>query len=165
MTSNDPKDALLSLLDPVLALIAALAPAGRHTPEEGVALVTALAEAFPIEGELVAEIGAALERGIVDGWICDRGEIDARFSRVAKASEASRGLSIDVVRLRGPATHHTHPKGEVTLGFAVEGAPAFEGQPPGWVFMPPGSSHVPEVVGGRMNLIYFLPDGAVVWAS
>ncbi|MBK8266178.1 MAG: DUF4863 family protein [Nannocystis sp.] len=165
MNSNNARDALLSLLDPVLATIAALAPAGCHTPAERAALASALDESFPVDGAVVTAIGEAIERGIAEGWLCDRGEVDARFSRLGKASAASHGLSIDVVRLRGPGARHMHPKGEVTLGFAVEGAPTFEGRPPGWVFMPPGSSHVPEVVGGRMNLIYFLPEGAVSWAA
>ena len=27
----------------------------------------------------------------------------------------------------------------------------------------PGSRHVPEVAGGRMLIVYFLPDGAMEW--
>ena len=43
------------------------------------------------------------------------------------------------------------------------GAPVFDGRGTGWVFLRPGSRHVPSVSGHRMNLIYFLPGGAVEW--
>jgi hypothetical protein len=157
------KSSLIDLLEPILAAVAELDPASRSDAAAQAALVRSLADAFPFDGERVQAIGEALERGVADGWLCDRGDADARFSRVAKPSPATHGMSIDVVRLKGAALRHRHPKGEVTLGFAVEGSPDFGGEAPGWIFAAPGSTHVPEVNGGRMNLIYFLPDGAVDW--
>lgn len=162
---NDPRAALLEILDPVLAAVAELRPDAREDPAAVAELEDALARRFPIDGAVARSIGAHLEAGVADGWLCERGDPDARFSRLAKASPANHDLSIDVVRLRGPGLRHAHPRGEVTLGFAVEGAPRFEGREPGWIFLPPGSAHVPEVTGGRMNLIYFLPGGAVRWET
>ena len=102
------------------------------------------------------------------GWLCDRGEPNARFCRLAKATAETHGLSIDVVSLEGEAVEHTHPRGEVTIGFRARGLPAdasptFDDRDPGWVFLGPGSRHAPRVDGGRMVLMYFLPDGAVEW--
>lgn len=88
---------------------------------------------------------------------------DVRFGRVAKPSEATHQLSIDAVDMRGAAAEHTHPNGEVSLCFATEGDPRFLGHAEGWVVVPPGSRHVPTVTGGRMTILYFLPDGAMVW--
>ena len=52
----------------------------------------------------------------------------------------------------------------ITLAFPVDGAaPTFEGAQRGWIVLGAGTTHTPEVVGGCMNLIYFLPDGAVEW--
>lgn len=155
------RDQLLELLQPVLRRIAPLV----EEPAEQWA--DRLRSAFPVEGEVVQQIGTALAQGIEQGWLCDRGDATARFSRVAKASPETSDLSIDVVALEGPALEHTHPRGELTLGFAAPGSdPAhvrFEEQPPGWVVCQPGSRHVPTVTGGRMHLLYFLPGGAVQW--
>lgn len=157
---------VMALLPPMLAKVAELDPASATDEASRARLLAALEDAFPADGEDVRALGEALAAGIDDGSVCNRGEENARFSRLAKAGPDTHGLSIDVVALRGPALEHTHPKGEVTLGFAAssdDGAARFDGHPPGWVFMPPGSRHVPTVDGGRMFLIYFLPDGAVTW--
>ena len=157
---------VMDLLPPMLAKVAELDPASAGDDPARARLLAALEEAFPADGESVRTLGEAIAAGVADGSICNRGDDNARFSRIAKAGEATHGLSIDVVSLQGPALEHTHPKGEVTLGFAAteaDGAARFDGHPPGWVFMPPGSRHVPTVEGGRMFLIYFLPDGAVTW--
>jgi len=157
-------DALLAALDPLLATIAAHQLHTRTTFEDQAALVAALAQEFPLDHPQVRAVEALVRRGVSEGWLCDRGEPDARFSRVAKPDPRTRGMSVDIVSLAGAAVRHTHPKGELTLGFAVEGdAPRFDGQPPGWTFHGPGSTHTPEVTGGRMLLLYVLPDGAVQW--
>jgi hypothetical protein len=166
--TTSPNQRLLELLDPILARIAALAPDTRRDADAVAALEAALEHEFPYAGAHVQALGRELARGIAEGWLCDRGEPSARFSRVAKASPATHELSIDVVSMVGDAAEHSHPAGEVTLGFASEPEPEpdscqFEGRAPGWVFLPPDSRHVPRVTGGRMHLVYFLPRGAVVW--
>ncbi len=158
------KASLVALLAPILARVAKLRPESRSDAAAVTELEQILDNHFPMSGGLVRTIGASIEAGVTAGWLCDRGDADARFSRVAKPSEATHGLSIDVVRLAGAALRHGHPKGEVTLAFTVEGEPQFGGRDPGWIFAKPGSVHVPEVNAGRMNLIYFLPEGAVDWA-
>ena len=45
--------------------------------------------------------------------------------------------------------------------FAVDGAPLFDGNPPGWTVYAPGSQHVPTVSGGLMLILYLLPLGAI----
>lgn len=158
---------LEDLLVPVLTKVEQLRPQERSDPLSIEALLVELRRAFPYEGETVQAIGAAIADGIADGSLCNRGEATARFSRVAKPGQLGPDLSVDVVSLEGPALAHTHPQGEVTLGFPSSGSDsgdvAFDGHPPGWVFMPPGSRHTPTVTGGRMDLLYFLPGGAVQW--
>ena len=157
---------VMDLLPPMLAKVSALDPASARDEAAQARLLAALEAAFPVDGDAVRALGEAIVAGVEDGSLCNRGDDDARFCRLAKAGPNTHGLSIDVVALRGPALEHSHPSGEVTLGFAAsehDGAARFDGHPPGWVFMPPGSRHVPTVVGGRMFLIYFLPDGAVTW--
>lgn len=162
--SSTAPQQLLALLDPILARVAALAPHTRRDATAVAQLEAALEREFPYAGAQVQEIGREIERGIAEGWLCDRGDASARFSRVAKAGPATHGLSIDVVSMVGDAAEHSHPLGEVTLGFASgPDSCQFEGRAPGWVFLPPESRHVPRVTGERMHLIYFLPEGAVVW--
>ena len=166
--SPDPRRGFLAqlvqTLEPMLARVAELRPESRSSAAEVQALEDAMNQQFPADSEQVRAVGKAFEEGVAAGWLCDRGAPNARFSRVARASSETHDLSIAAVRLRGPALRHTHTRGEVTLAFAVDGAaPTFEGRERGWIVMGAGSTHVPEVVGGCMNLIYFLPGGAVEW--
>lgn len=146
-------------------LIAALAPICRTVSTLDLAQ-TAQAEAqlaASVSPQAVAEIGAMLEAAFAAGWLCPKGGPGVFFGRVAKPSEATAGVSIDAVEMEGPALEHVHPKGEVSLCFARSGEPRFDGRAPGFVVLPPGSRHVPTVTGGRMLIVYFLPDGAMEW--
>jgi hypothetical protein len=168
MTESPAPDARLKeLLAPLLAKVASLEPHERRDPEAIQDLEEQMEASFPFSGEHIQALGTEIAQGVRDGWLCNRGEADSRFSRVAKPSDTTHGLSVDCVSMTGSAVDHTHTKGEVTVGFPAEGADAdavrFEGRPAGWVFLGPGSRHRPQVDGGRMNLIYFLPDGAVEW--
>jgi hypothetical protein len=167
-----PSEQLLELLAPILARVSELDIGSHASKTELRTLEATLEHEFPHAGAHVQAIGRAIERGIAAGELANRGEPDARFSRVAKPSPASCGLSIDLVSMIGAGLEHTHPTGEITIGFAAQGgggevgegeASRFEGRAPGWVCLGPGSRHVPRVEGARMNLLYFLPDGAVEW--
>lgn len=86
------------------------------------------------------------------------------FGRLARAeAPGSHGQSIDVVDIAGEGAAHAHPNGEVSWCIPLEGSPVFEGATEGWVVLPPASRHVPTVTGGRMLIVYFLPEGLVDW--
>jgi hypothetical protein len=104
-------------------------------------------------GEVAKKIGEDLGALLTAGKIADRGELPVRWSRVAKAGPDTRDLSIDVVLMTGPGPRHRHPGGEVNFCLALEGSPRFDGQEPGWVVFPPGSSHVPRA-GERPKKVY-----------
>lgn len=106
-------------------------------------------------------VSAALKQLLDEGKVADRGEPPLKFGRAAKATDETSGFSIDVVDMQGPGPKHTHPNGEVNWCIALEGEPTFMGQPAGWVVEPPGSQHVPTVEGGRMLIVYLLPEGAI----
>jgi hypothetical protein len=169
-TAETP-ERLLALLSPILARVAELDVESRTTPEAIHELEATLEHEYPYAGAQVQAIGELLALGVKAGWLADRGTPDARFGRVAKPGPATHGLSIDVVSMLGAGVEHSHPRGEVTLGFVAEGQVGedtrqschFEARPPGWVVLGPSSRHVPTVTGARMNLIYFLPGGAVEW--
>jgi len=141
-------DAIWAHLDPVLDALSTLDLANAAATRD------ALAARFPRLPELERLCRENVE------VLCPKVAGEARFGRLAKDR---RGFSVDCVLSRGRGVAHTHPEGEVNLCFALEGAPAFDGHPPGWVVFPPGSRHPANVSGGAMFMIYFLPGGKIEW--
>ncbi|MBK7874837.1 MAG: DUF4863 family protein [Planctomycetes bacterium] len=122
-----------------------------------------LARRLPPQGPAARAVERDLRALLAEGRIADRGELPVKWGRVAKATPETLGFSIDVVLMNGAGPRHLHPRGEVNFCIAMDGAPTFEGDPPGWVVLPAGSTHVPTVAGGTMLIVYLLPDGAVEW--
>ncbi len=120
-----------------------------------------LARRFDPEAEAGRALGARLRELYEAGELAQNGAPPVRWGRVTKAVEDSLGFSIDVVVMDGPGPKHRHPAGEVNYCVALDGAPTFDGRPPGWVVMPTGSTHVPTVAGGTMLIAYLLPQGAI----
>jgi hypothetical protein len=110
-------------------------------------------------------LNAELQQLLADGRIAERGELPVKWGRVAKAGPETDGFSIDVVLMNGAGPRHRHPNGEINYCVALDGAPRFEGEPPGWVVLRPDSTHVPTVEGGTMLIVYLLPQGAVEWVK
>jgi len=110
-------------------------------------------------------LAAELKGLLAERRIADRGAPPVQYGRVAKASAESGGFSIDVVLMSGPGPRHAHPRGEVNFCVAMEGEPRFDGHEPGWVVLPPGSSHVPTVDRGTMLIVYLLPEGQIEFAT
>jgi len=156
------------------ALSAPLREAASVDLADPAAARSALRRAWAPEGPEGRALRAALVAALEAGAICDRGPPECRYSRLLKpgasgasgvAGAAGHGFSVDLVCMTGAGPRHRHPRGEVNLGFALEGNPRFDGQPEGWVVFPPGSEHVPTVTGGRMLIAYFLPGGAIEWTG
>jgi hypothetical protein len=150
-------------LDEVRVALAPIAKAvGDLDLTDAAAARAALTQRFP-----VSELGPVRElllQANREGILTPRRATDAlTFGRVSKPAPELGGCSIDAVDMAGQGQPHTHPAGEVSLCFATEGDPRFVGFPEGFVVVPPGSRHVPEVTGGRMVIVYFLPGGAMVW--
>lgn len=169
--TDDPRAALVALLMPVLDTAApaiASAPTGPLATIEGATELAALLNArWPTSSPAIEAVAVALRTGVAQGWLCERGEPDARFSRLAKPSADTLGCSLDVVSLRGAALEHGHPAGEITLAVgatATDEDARFDGHRAGWIVLPAGSRHIPTVTGGRMILLYALPRGAIDWA-
>lgn len=116
---------------------------------------------FDPRGAAATQLANELKVLLDAGSIANRGELPVRWGRVAKSSDATLDFSIDVVLMNGPGPRHAHPMGEVNYCVALDGAPTFDGEPPGWVVMTPNSSHIPTVAGGTMLIVYLLPQGRI----
>ena len=112
-------------------------------------------------GPEASRVARELRGLLAEGRVAERGEPPLRWGRVAKASSETLGFSIDVVHMSGAGPRHRHPRGEVNFCIALDGEPRFEGAPPGWVVLPPESTHVPTVEGGTMLIVYLLPGGEI----
>lgn len=145
--------ALLEALQPLLAIIKTVDPTDPNA-------AATLSQALPPDSAQMAQLKELVRQGVEAGWLCDRENDGIRFSRVHKATGAD-DWGIDAVHMNKPGPGHTHPNGEVDLCFAVSGSPTFDGKAPGWTVYPPGSWHVPTVSGGVMDILYFLPGGAI----
>ena len=152
------KERFEDLLQPLVEVLASMDP---NDPQAG----DKLTDRFPLNSPAMRELAEAFAAGVAAGWLCDRqGGLGVTYSRVRKArpdGAPADALSVDAVRMDRPGPGHTHPHGEFDLCFAVEGSPTFDGHPPGWTVYPAGSWHVPSVSGGTMNILYFLPHGAI----
>lgn len=150
----------MTTLDPA-GLAPLLAFAARLDLTQPAAARAALQQEFPLDGAFLRGLRAAMVAGVAAGTLCQNGAAPVRWSRMFKASEASLGFSADAVLMSAPGPRHRHPNGEVDLCFTLDGAPAFDGNPPGWTVYPPNSTHVPTVAGGTMLILYLLPGGAI----
>lgn len=147
------KEALLQALEPILA---ALKDVDVDNPEAAVALLN---QRFPL-AQLQA-LKALVREGVAARWLADKENAGVRFSRVLKASDAA-AFSVDAVHMQGGALGHTHPNGEIDLCFCVDDAGSvFDGNPEGWTVYAKNTWHVPTVRGGAMDILYFLPGGAI----
>ncbi len=154
-----PFDALLLrvALDPILSFLRAK---NLHQGFEAHSLKAALDAAYPLEGPAVCRLRSLVRAGVEAGVLAPREQDGVRFGRLIKAKSPEE-ISLDCVHMSTPGPGHTHPQGEIDLCFAVSGAPTFDGQAPGWTVYEPGSWHVPTVAGGVMDILYFLPGGAI----
>lgn len=147
-------------------LVRALAPFARRVAQADLDAPEALQDALNAEHPIpsLGEVRALLLAARDEGWLCPKTATPTlTFGRVSRPVPELSDMSIDAVDMTGAGAQHVHPNGEVSLCFATEGDPRFMGFPEGWVVAGRGSRHVPEVTGGRMLIVYFLPQGAMEW--
>jgi hypothetical protein len=111
-----------------------------------------------------ATLQADCQRGVEEGWLCNREGGGLRYGRIFKPADALHGFSVDVVDMENVAgPHHTHPLGEIDLIMPIDGEAQFDGHPAGWMVCPPGSAHSPTVTQGRALVLYLLPQGEIAF--
>jgi hypothetical protein len=151
----DPKrETLVDTLRPVIDMIAEAEWNGD--------LAERLNRDFPPDGALFHAMERFCDDGIESGWMGLQGDEARKGARVVEPGPATASASIDVVQLidvTGP--HHRHPNGEVCAVMTERADGRFDGNPRGWAVYPPGSDHWPKGAGGRVRILFFLPDGAI----
>ena len=132
----------------------------------GMAIAPELADeleaTFPADGETFESLASLCRQGVAEGWICNRERDGIRFGRVIKPGPETHGFSVDVVEMDyiiGP--HHRHPNGEIDMVIPEDDDAEFDGHGKGWVVYGPDSAHSPTVTGGRVIVLYLLPEGAI----
>ena len=155
MTKPITKEAFVQLLEPIAALLRAIDVDAKDA-------AAAVERAVPFGGALVAAVRDAAIASIGSEWLLPKSNAGIRFGRAAKDLA---GFSVDAVLMDVPGPRHRHPNGEIDLCFRTRGEPKFDGHGPGWVVYGKNSAHVPTVTGGEMLILYFLPGGAIEFAS
>ena len=132
--------------------------------------------------ELYQELARLIKLGVEEGWAANR-EVDGpsyRRSRILEPSPETFQFSITPVFmdskdpkafkdeddgdvLRGQ--YHGHPYGELNMvipldkGAELKGLQGWQGA--GWTAPDPGSHHYPEVKGGALIALFYLPAGRI----
>ncbi len=131
---------------------------------------------------LYDDMAQLISLGVQEGWAANQeiGGPRYRRSRIFEPTAETLYFSITAVymdstgndqgnpegSLRGE--YHAHPYGEFNLvvplndGAMLAGPNGWCG--PGWTAPPPGSHHYPEVKGGAVIALFFLPAGRISYA-
>lgn len=147
-------EAFQAALLPLRHFIQTLDPNDPTTSQEK------LAKRYPLNSDEIQNIAKQFVLGCDEGWLCHKEAGGIHFSRVYK-NQNENECAIDAVKMSGKGPGHTHPNGEFDLCLPTSGEPKFDGQKSAWVVYPPNSWHEPTVSSGSMNILYFLPNGAI----
>jgi hypothetical protein len=121
--------------------------------------------------ELWDDLARLVKAGVADGWAAnvEVGGPHYRRSRIAEPCERLSWFSITAVYMdsvpvfRGE--YHQHPYGEINMVVPLDPDALLRGprgwQGPGWTSPEPGSHHYPEVVGGGLIALFYLPAGRI----
>lgn len=155
---------------------------GKPALMEAVGRLLAFIKDKPLDQELEDALnmhyGAATEQyrmllnglrtGIEEGWAC-YAEIDGpdyRRGRLAKPSAETYGFSVETGMLKDVlGNYHEHPLGEINMIGPVDATGKFCGSGAGWKVFPPKSRHFPTVTGGKVTMLFFLPNGEIEYMA
>jgi hypothetical protein len=116
-------------------------------------------------------LASAISAGVADGWAANV-EVagpNYRRSRICEPSAETFFFSITAVLMdsrevfRGQ--YHAHPYGELNMVVPLNADAQLAGpngwRGAGWTAPPPGSHHYPEVRGGGVIALFYLPAGRI----
>jgi uncharacterized protein DUF4863 len=123
------------------------------------------------DSELYQDLARMITDGVRDGWAA-HSEVDGpgyRRGRIAEPADVLNFFSITAVYMdsvqpyRGQ--YHQHPYGELNLVVPLDAEAKLMGprgwSGAGWTAPGPGSHHYPEVKGGALIALFYLPAGRI----
>ena len=132
--------------------------------------------------ELYKDLSRLIKLGVAEGWAANQ-EVDGpsyRRSRILDPSPETFHFSITAVYMNSRDARafpddddgdvlrgqfHGHPYGELNMVIAIDHGAELRGlqgwQGPGWTAPDPGSRHYPEVKGGALIALFYLPAGRI----
>jgi hypothetical protein len=132
--------------------------------------------------DLYRELSRLIRLGVEEGWAANQ-EVEGpnyRRSRILEPSPDTFHFSITAVFMNSNDPHafkdededevlrgqyHGHPYGELNLVVPIDAGAELKGlqgwQGPGWTAPDPGSRHFPEVRGGAVIALFYLPAGRI----
>ncbi|MDR5824162.1 DUF4863 family protein [Caballeronia sp. LZ043] len=136
-----------------------------------------------VQSALYQEIAQGVKRGVQEGWAANL-EIDGpryRRSLLSAPCEKTFFFSVTVVLMDSTGNtqgnpedsfrghYHAHPYGEFNMVFPLDEGAALRGLDGwchgGWTSPDPGSRHFPEVRGGAVISLTFLPAGRITFGG
>lgn len=116
-----------------------------------------------------------IKSGLEAGWVAETPIAGPNYRRgkIALPSEATRYFSITTVYMNSVeefrGQYHSHPYGEINCVVQLDDTAELMGmsgwQGAGWTSPGPGSHHYPEVRGGALVALFFLPAGRVSYEA
>jgi len=148
----------------------------------GAAMERWLNDKYGEGSSLYQDLSHFIKTGVEEGWAANQevDGLDYRRSRILEPSSETFQFSITAVymnskapmRFKDDENHdvlrgqfHGHPYGEINLvvpldkGAELKGLQGWQG--PGWTAPDPGSRHYPEVRGGAVIALFYLPAGRI----
>ncbi|HZZ49940.1 MAG TPA: DUF4863 family protein [Pseudonocardia sp.] len=121
--------------------------------------------------QLWDDLARMVTDGVDAGWAANI-EVDGpdyRRSRLAEPSEQLNYFSITAVYMNSVPVYrgqyHQHPYGELNMVVPLDSSALLGGprgwQGAGWTAPGPGSHHYPEVKGGAVIALFYLPAGRI----
>lgn len=112
-----------------------------------------------------------IHQGLKEGWVAETKLDGDRYRRgkIALPSPGSRFFSITTVYMDSEdvysGQHHAHPYGEINCVVQIDKTAQLRGmqgwQGAGWTSPGPGTHHYPQVRGGALVALFFLPAGRI----
>jgi hypothetical protein len=114
-------------------------------------------------------------KGVEEGWAANI-DIDGqhyRRSKIALPKEETRYFSITTVYMESDdvfsGQYHSHPYGEINCVVQIDKTAELKGmqgwQGAGWTSPGAGTHHYPQVRGGALIALFFLPAGRISYSA
>jgi len=126
---------------------------------------------YPPQSALYSQLASLIKDGVKEGWAANE-EVDGpryRRSRICDPCAETFYFSITAVYMESQEVYrgdyHAHPYGEINLVAPVDEGALLAGPNgwcgAGWTCPAPGSHHYPEVKGGGLIALFYLPAGRI----